>query len=74
MRAIGTDGKSYVAEVLDPPGFSRHGIDTEAVLKKFNAITAPHLNAAARQRIIDAAMGLDKAPSCADLTKALAKA
>jgi 2-methylcitrate dehydratase len=73
MRAVGIDGKSYLAEVLDPPGFSRHGIDTDAVLKKFNAITAPHLNASARQRIIDAAMGLDKASSCADLTKALTK-
>jgi 2-methylcitrate dehydratase len=74
MRATGVDGRSYLAEVLDPPGFSRTGIDTAAVLKKFNSITAPHLTAGARDRIIEAAMGLDKASSCEELTKALAKA
>jgi 2-methylcitrate dehydratase len=74
MRATGTDGRSYLAEVLDPPGFSRRGIDTEAVLKKFNSITAPHLNASARERIMEAAMALDKATSCEALTKALTKA
>src|SRR5215468_4115268 len=37
MRATAKDGKPYLAEVLDPPGFSRHGIDPTAVLKKFNA-------------------------------------
>jgi 2-methylcitrate dehydratase len=74
MRATGTDGRGYLAEVLDPPGFSRRGIDTAAVLKKFQSITAPHLDQAARERIIDAAMGLDKAASCAALTRALTKA
>jgi 2-methylcitrate dehydratase len=74
MRATGTDGRSYVAEVLDPPGFSRKGIDTAAVLKKFQSITAPHLDQASRDRIIEAAMGLDKAASCAALTRALTKA
>jgi len=74
MRATGTDGRSYLAEVLDPPGFSRHGIDGAAVVKKFLAITAPHLSQSARERILDAAMGLDKAASCADLTRALMKA
>ncbi len=73
MRATGTDGKSYLAEVLDPPGFSRHGIDTAAVLKKFHSITAPHLDQRARDRIVEAAMGLDKAASCEELTRALAK-
>ena len=74
IRATGTDGRSYLAEVLDPPGFSRHGIDAAAVIKKFHSITAPHLNQSARDRIIEAAMGLDKAASCEALTKALAKA
>ena len=40
IRAKGTDGKDYVAEVLDPPGFSRHGLDADAVTDKFHAITA----------------------------------
>ena len=34
IRAKGTDGKDYVAEVLDPPGFSRHGLDADAVTRQ----------------------------------------
>ena len=41
MRATGPDGRSYLAEVLDPPGFSRHGIDTGRG-PEIHAITAPH--------------------------------
>ena len=74
IRATAKDGKEYLAEVLDPPGFSRHGIDPAAVLKKFNSITAPRLGQRSRERIIAAAMGREKAPSCADLTAALASA
>jgi 2-methylcitrate dehydratase len=74
IRATGTDGKAYLAEVLDPPGFSRHGVDAAAVLKKFNSITSHSLGPASRQRIIDAAMAFDASPSCAQLTDALAKA
>ena len=74
MRAKGRDGKQYLAEVMDPPGFSRHGIDAKAVLEKFNTITAARLSQSSRERIIEAAMGLDKASSCAELTAALASA
>jgi 2-methylcitrate dehydratase len=74
MHATGTDGRSYVAEVLDPPGFSRKGIDPKAVLDKFNAVTEDRLSAASRQRVIDAAMNLDKAPSAAALMTAIAAA
>jgi len=74
MRATGTDGRSYLAEVLDPPGFSRHGVSADAVLMKFNSITADRLGGASRQRIIDAAMALDKSGSCRDLMDALATA
>jgi 2-methylcitrate dehydratase len=74
IHATGTDGRAYLAEVLDPPGFSRKGIDGAAVVKKFHSITAPHLSQSARDRIIEAAMGLDKASSCEELAKALAKA
>ena len=59
---------------MDPPGFSRHGIDAKAVLEKFNTITAARLSRSSRGRIIEAAMGLDKAASCVELTAALANA
>ncbi len=64
--------KKYVAVIADPPGFSRHGIDAEAVTKKFNAVTAKRLGESARARIIDAVMALDGSPSCGALSKALA--
>ena len=64
--------KKYVAEVPDPPGFSRHGIGAEAVIEKFKAVTAENLGQSARDRIIEAAMALDKSKSCAALTDALA--
>jgi 2-methylcitrate dehydratase len=74
IRATGPDGRRYLAEVLDPPGFSRKGIDAPAVLDKFNSITQDRLGPSSRQRIVDAAMALDKSASCADLTAALANA
>jgi len=74
IRATGTDGRSYLAEVLDPPGFSRKGVDQQAVLDKFHSITEGRLGPGSRQRIIDAAMSLDKSASCADLMAAVASA
>jgi 2-methylcitrate dehydratase len=74
ISATGQDGRKYLAEVLDPPGFSRHGIAEGAVIEKFNAITAPHLGQSARDRVIEAALALDKSPSCAGLAQALAQA
>jgi 2-methylcitrate dehydratase len=74
MRATAHDGSTYVSEVLDPPGFSRKGIDPKAVLEKFNRVTADRLGANARQRIVDAALTLDRAPSCAMLVDALTDA
>jgi len=74
MQATGADGRTYVAEVLDPPGFSRRGIDAKAVLDKFNAITADRLGNAAQARIVDAAMNLDRARSCAELAATLSTA
>jgi 2-methylcitrate dehydratase len=72
MRAKDRDGKAYLAEVLDPPGFSRHGVDADAVVHKFNSITSHRLNQASRDRIIQAAMSLDKAASLSELVAALA--
>ncbi|HEY7298972.1 MAG TPA: MmgE/PrpD family protein [Xanthobacteraceae bacterium] len=74
MRATGRDGREYVAEVLDPPGFSRHGIDPAAVVNKFNAITSARLGKNSRDRIIEAVMALDTSPSSSALTAALATA
>ena len=74
IRATGTDDKQYVTEVLDPPGFSRHGLDAAAVKEKFHTVTSEHLGRGSRDRIVDAAMALEKANSCAALTDALAKA
>ena len=68
------DGSMLVADIPDPPGFSRHGLDAEAVTDKFNSVTAAHLDAGSRGRIIEAVMALDRSPSCADLTNALAAA
>jgi hypothetical protein len=41
------------------------------VLDKFNSITEDRLGPSSRQRIVDAAMALDKSTSCAELTAAL---
>ena len=74
IRAAGTDGKDYLAEVLDPPGFSRHGLDADAVTNKFHAITANRLPQAVRDRIVESVMALDRSPSVADVMAALAAA
>jgi len=74
MEATSEDGSALVADIPDPPGFSRHGLEAEAVIRKFNAITSTHLDAAARARIIEAVLALDRSRSCADLSRALAAA
>jgi 2-methylcitrate dehydratase len=74
MEATCDDGRMLVADIPDPPGFSRHGLDAGAVTQKFNAITAGHLDAGSRARIIDAVMGLERSASCAELSTALAAA
>jgi 2-methylcitrate dehydratase len=74
MTARDADGREIVVEMPDPPGFSRHCLNKAAVTRKFNAVTAPHLDGASRARIIDAVLSLDRSPSCAGLTQALASA
>jgi hypothetical protein len=44
------------------------------VLDKFHSITEDRLGPGSRQRIIDAAMSLEKSASCADLMAAVASA
>lgn len=74
MEATSDEGRDYTVEIPDPPGFSRHGLDTDAVTRKFNTVAAPHLEAGVRARLIDAVMALDRANSCSGLTQALAAA
>ena len=73
IEARSDDGSTLVADIPEPPGFSRHGLDADAVTQKFNAVTATHLDAGARARIVEAVMVLDRSPSCADLSRALAQ-
>src|SRR5262249_14398737 len=74
MRATGPEARTPAAGVPHPPGFPRHGVSADAVLRKFNSTTADRLGAGSRQRIIDAAMALDQSASCRDLMDALATA
>ena len=72
LQATSGDGRRHDVEILAPPGFSPHGPEAAAVLEKFKRITAEHLTASARERIVETVMALDKAPSCETLVHALA--
>jgi 2-methylcitrate dehydratase len=74
MTARDAEDREIVVDVPDPPGFSRHGLEEAAVTRKFNAITAPHLDHASQSRIVDAALSLDRSPSCVGLTEAFVNA
>ena len=66
------DGHAHMVEVPYPPGFSRGQLDAGAVIKKFEALTAPHVATGRRDHIIEAVIRLDQKPSCSGLMKALA--
>jgi 2-methylcitrate dehydratase len=74
IRARAADGSEYTAEVLDPPGFSRRGIDADAVISKFHAICSEKLPKAQRDRVVEAVLTLDRSSSSRELTAALAAA
>jgi len=74
IEAHGADGQVYRAEVFDPPGFSRHGLDAPAVTDKFHAVTAGFLQQAERGQIVDSVMALDRSPSLDGVITALAAA
>jgi 2-methylcitrate dehydratase len=74
MEATADDGTKLVADIPDPPGFSRHGLDADAVIRKFNDVSAAHLGAPGRARIVKAVLGLDRNVRCADLAEVLAAA
>jgi 2-methylcitrate dehydratase len=72
IHATGHDGKPYDVEILEPPGFSPDGLDTQTVLDKFARVTERHLAPDAQSRIVDAVTALDKAISCDGLMQLLA--
>jgi 2-methylcitrate dehydratase len=72
IHATGHNGRPYDVEVLQPPGFSPDGLDTQTVLDKFAGVTERHLAPDAQSRIVDAVMALDKAISCDGLMQLLA--
>lgn len=74
IEATGPGGRSYRAEVLYPPGFSRGALERKAVVAKFHALTEGHVSRTARDRIIDAVMALDRSPSLAPLMTGVANA
>jgi 2-methylcitrate dehydratase len=72
IHATGHDGQPYDVEILEPPGVSLDGLDTETVLDKFARVTERHLAPDAQSRIVDAVTALDKAISCDGLMQLLA--
>ncbi len=74
FEAEGMDGTLYRAEVLDPPGFARHGLDAGAVTDKFHAVTASRLPQGVRDQMVDGIMALDRSPNLDGVIAALAVA
>jgi len=72
IHATGHDGQPYDVEILEPPGFSPDGLDTQTVLDKFARVTERHLAPDTQSRIVDEVMALDKAISCDGLMRLLA--
>jgi len=66
------NGAEHTVEVPYPPGFSRGRLDETTVIKKFQEVAAPHVDQARRDRIVDAALTLDKSASCMQLMRAVA--
>jgi 2-methylcitrate dehydratase len=72
IHATGHDGQPHDVEILEPPGFSPDGLDTQTVLDKFARVTERHLAPDTQSRIVDAVMALDKAISRDGLMQLLA--
>jgi 2-methylcitrate dehydratase len=71
IRLIGKDGHEQTAEVPYPPGFSRNGMDEEAVVEKFHRSAAAALEKTARDNVIAAVMDLDKGGTLAPVFAAI---
>ena len=70
IAAYEKSGKKHVAERLYPPGYSKGGLTQADVVEKFHAV-AESLPVERRERIIAAALDLDRAKSLERLTAAL---
>jgi 2-methylcitrate dehydratase len=72
LRAEMADGNMFGIDMDYPPGFSRDGLDPNAVIEKFHAVSAPVLSQSARERIVDAVMEFDHSRTTATLDNAIA--
>ncbi|HTK12391.1 MAG TPA: MmgE/PrpD family protein [Xanthobacteraceae bacterium] len=71
IEIASANGTRHAREVAYPTGLSRGRLDMSAVEKKFSAITAGHLTAGQRDRIVEAVMGFDAAPDSTALWRAI---
>jgi 2-methylcitrate dehydratase len=71
IRVVAEDGREQMAEVAYPPGFSRNGMDEEAVRDKFHRSAASALGKDAREKIIAAVMDLDNGGTLAPVFAAI---
>ena len=71
LRLIDKDGYAHMAEVAFPPGFSRDGMDEDAVVEKFHRSAAKALDKAGREKVIAAVMELDQGGSLSKVFVAL---
>lgn len=60
LRVVTSDGKEHLTEIPYPPGFSRNGMDEDAVVEKFHRTAAAALDKAGREKVIAAVMELDR--------------
>lgn len=71
LKLVAKDGREHVAEVPFPPGFSRDGMDEEAVVEKFHCSAATALDKAGRDKVIAAVMALDNGGALAEVFAAI---
>lgn len=71
LRASDKRGREYLAEVAYPPGFAKNGLEAADVVGKFHTLTTDILSARSRDRIVEAALSLDRAASLTQLMGAL---
>lgn len=71
IHIVTKDGREHLTEVPYPPGFSRGGMDEDAVIDKFHRTAASALDKPARDRVIAAVMDLDRGGTLAPVFAAL---
>ena len=66
--------RQFLSEIPYPPGYSRDGLDAQTVIDKFHAGLDGIVARPQRDRIVEAAMDLDRSADCRALTATLAVA